>query len=111
MEIDLLKWQDFDCYYGQAMWTQSGKRAKEPFKKFQNHPIQKLNCDLNAPAIDCGCHPTAVAGQFISGGAGKAECLARGKKGSKGSTWKLSCDGQPTKDRFQYRLIIEHQYS
>ena len=62
---------------------------------------------MNAPAIDCGCHPTAVGSQFISGGAGKAECLARGKKGSKGSTWKLSCDGQPTKARFQNRSNID----
>lgn len=68
--------------------------------------FQKLNCDLNAPAIDCGCHPTAVASQFISGGSGKAECLARGKKGSKGSTWKLTCDGQPTKEGFQIRFLI-----
>ena len=70
--------------------------------------FQKLNCDLNAPAIDCGCHPTAIASQFITGGSGKAECLARGKKGSKGSTWKLTCDGQPTKAGFQiYSLIAK----
>ena len=80
-----------------------------PFIKphfFYQYIFQKLNCDLNAPAIDCGCHPTAVASQFISGGSGKAECLARGKKGSKGSTWKLTCDGQPTKEGFQIRFLI-----
>jgi len=76
------------CANGKTLTATMGKRCGLN---------QKLNCDLNAPAIDCGCHPTAVANQFISGGSGKAECLARGKKGSKGSTWKLTCDGQPTK--------------
>ena len=56
--------------------------------------FQKLNCDPNAPSIDCGCNPTTISQQYVTGGAGgKAECLSRGKKGSKGSIWKLSCTG------------------
>jgi len=76
------------CSNGKTLTTTMGKRCGLQ---------QKLNCDLNAPAVDCGCHPTAIAQQYVTGGAGgKAECLSRGKKGSKGSIWKLTCTGKST---------------
>jgi len=73
------------CSTGKTLVATMGKRCQLN---------QKLNCDPNAPLIDCGCNTTAISQQYVKGGAGgKAECLSRGKKGSKGSIWRLTCTG------------------
>ena len=46
--------------------------------------------------LNCGCDANMVAYSHIYNGSGTAICTGYGHKGSKGSTWKLTCSNGKT---------------
>ena len=51
---------------------------------------------LANPGLNCGCDANVVAYSHIFGGSGTARCVGFGRKGSKGSTWQLTCSNGKT---------------
>ena len=59
-------------------------------------PVNPITTTAPVNGLNCGCDRNMVAYSHIYNGSGTAVCTAFGHKGSKGSTWKLTCSNGKT---------------